>query len=185
MAGYLAIVALAVFAVVTPILAIFRGRIFNYLLTGVFSVTLCGYLQAAVFNGKMGTLTGDAEVNYGEAKAPAASAVFTDVNLNLNAGFIWKVAVAEGVETVNAKYSYNGEAVEAELKVVGGKVTVEQKAFDLGEDITLTVGDETITFNFAFYAEAAIAAAGEDAAKVEGMLDATWKYAVAAAAIKA
>ena len=132
-----------------------------------------------------GTLTGDREVNYGEAKAPAASAVFTDVNLNLNAGFIWKVAVAEGVETVNAKYSYNGEAVEAELKVVGGKVTVEQKAFDLGKDITLTVGEETITFNFAFYAEAAIAAAGADAAKVEGMLDATWKYAVAAAAIKA
>lgn len=49
----------AIVAVATPLLSLLRGRIFNYVLCTLFSFTLTGYLQAAVFNGNMGTLTGD------------------------------------------------------------------------------------------------------------------------------
>ncbi len=49
----------AVFLAVTPLISLLRGRIYNYLLCALFSFTLMGYLQAAVFNGNMGTLTGD------------------------------------------------------------------------------------------------------------------------------
>ncbi len=49
----------AVFLVTVPVLSLLRGKIYNYALCSLLSVTLCGYLQAALFNGQMGTLTGD------------------------------------------------------------------------------------------------------------------------------
>ena len=42
------------------VLAIFRGRIFDYILTAVFSLLLCGYIQGNFLNGKqVGALMGD------------------------------------------------------------------------------------------------------------------------------
>ncbi len=58
--GLLALAALAVFAVGTVLLALLRGKIYNYVLCTLFSLTLCGYLQAAFLNGELGALTGDA-----------------------------------------------------------------------------------------------------------------------------
>ncbi len=46
--------------VLAAVLALLRGKIFNYLVTGVFSLTLCGYIQGNILNGSLGALTGDA-----------------------------------------------------------------------------------------------------------------------------
>ena len=55
----LALLALAVFAAATLLIALLRGKIFNYAVSTVFAVTVAGYLQAAFMNGSLGTLTGD------------------------------------------------------------------------------------------------------------------------------
>jgi len=55
----LALLALAVFAVATPLITLLRGKIFNYVVSTLLGLTVAGYLQAAVMNGGLGTLTGD------------------------------------------------------------------------------------------------------------------------------
>lgn len=44
----------------SPLIALLRGKIYNYVLCTFLSITVCGYLQGAVFNGQMGALTGNA-----------------------------------------------------------------------------------------------------------------------------
>ena len=56
----LALAALVVCVVGALLLALVKGKIFNYILSVLFSVTVAGYLQAALMNGKLGALTGDA-----------------------------------------------------------------------------------------------------------------------------
>ena len=69
-------------------------------------------------------------------------------------------------------------------------MTISLKACDLDKDITITAGGKTITINFAYYAEKALAKveaeSGADAgANLAGFLDAIWTYAKAADAYKA
>ena len=52
-------ILLALLVTVAPLLALLRGRIFNYAVAFVFTVTLGGYLQALLLNGGLGLLTGD------------------------------------------------------------------------------------------------------------------------------
>lgn len=52
--------AVAVWAVGTLLLCLLRGKVFNYAVSLVFAITLCGYLQAVFMNSSLGTLTGDA-----------------------------------------------------------------------------------------------------------------------------
>lgn len=56
----LAAFASVVFVVITPILALLRGKLFNYVISVLFSVTLSGYIQAMLLNGSFGELAGDA-----------------------------------------------------------------------------------------------------------------------------
>ena len=55
----LALFALAVFAAGSLLIALLRGKIFNYTVCVLSALTLCGYLQAALMNGSLGTLTGE------------------------------------------------------------------------------------------------------------------------------
>lgn len=55
----LAGVAMAAFAAGALLLALLRGKIFNCGVSIVFSLTVAGWLQAALMNGQLGTLTGD------------------------------------------------------------------------------------------------------------------------------
>ena len=55
----LAVAAAAVFVVGAPLIPLIRGKIFNYTVTVILSVTVCAYLQAMFFNGELGALTGD------------------------------------------------------------------------------------------------------------------------------
>lgn len=57
--GLLALAAVAVFAVGSVLVALLRGKIYNYVVCSLFALTLCGYLQAALLNGDLGALTGD------------------------------------------------------------------------------------------------------------------------------
>lgn len=51
---------LAVFVLVaSPLLALLRGKIFNYTVTTAAAVVIAGYLQAILLNGGLGLLTGD------------------------------------------------------------------------------------------------------------------------------
>lgn len=59
-AGLLALGAAAVLAVFAPLMALLKGRIFNYIVTAVFAFTVAGYLQSAFFNGSLGALNGEA-----------------------------------------------------------------------------------------------------------------------------
>ncbi len=57
----MAIFAVAVCAAAALVLSLLHGKIFNYILTALFSLLLCGYLQGNFFNGnQLGALTGDA-----------------------------------------------------------------------------------------------------------------------------
>ncbi|MBQ8524242.1 MAG: sulfatase-like hydrolase/transferase [Clostridia bacterium] len=56
----LAVFAGAVFLVGVPILPLIRGKIFNYVMTVILSLTCSAYLQAMLFNGELGALNGDA-----------------------------------------------------------------------------------------------------------------------------
>lgn len=49
----------AVLLVTVPLLALLRGRIFNYVISILFTVAVGGYLQALLLNGGLGLLTGD------------------------------------------------------------------------------------------------------------------------------
>ena len=51
--------ALAVFVIGSSVLALLKGKIFNYTACTLFALTVCGYLQAALLNGDLGALTGD------------------------------------------------------------------------------------------------------------------------------
>ena len=56
----MAVFAVIVCAVIALAIALLRGRVFNYILTAVFSALLCGYIQGNFLNGTLGALTGDA-----------------------------------------------------------------------------------------------------------------------------
>ena len=56
----LALTALAAFTILTFLIPVLRGRIFNYLVTMLFGLLLCGYIQGNFLNGSLGLLTGDA-----------------------------------------------------------------------------------------------------------------------------
>lgn len=55
----LLVLALGIWAVMSALTALIRGKIFNYIVTVGFSVLVAGYLQGAVLNGNLGKLTGD------------------------------------------------------------------------------------------------------------------------------
>lgn len=55
----LSVTALIVFAAASLLISLLRGKIFNYAVCIIASVTVCGYLQAALMNGSLGTLTGE------------------------------------------------------------------------------------------------------------------------------
>ncbi len=59
-ARIMGVFSVCVFAALTLILPILRGKIFDLLLSAVFSLTLCGYIQGNFIGGKLSTLTGDA-----------------------------------------------------------------------------------------------------------------------------
>lgn len=50
----------AVFALGTLVVSLLRGKIYNYVIAIIFSITLSGYLQASFLNGSVGALTGEA-----------------------------------------------------------------------------------------------------------------------------
>lgn len=54
------IITITSFVSITLLVSLLRGRVFNYMLTGIFTVLLCGYLQGNFWNGHLGALTGDA-----------------------------------------------------------------------------------------------------------------------------
>lgn len=56
----LLVLALGIWAVMSALTALIRGKVFNYVVTAGFSVLVAGYLQGAVLNGNLGKLTGDA-----------------------------------------------------------------------------------------------------------------------------
>ncbi len=57
---WLVLAVMAVFTVVSaPLLALLRGRIFNYTVTVAAAVVIAGYIQAMALNGGLGLLTGD------------------------------------------------------------------------------------------------------------------------------
>lgn len=58
--GLLLLAAAVVFAVGTLLIPLLRGKIYNYVVSILFGITLAGYLQAAFMNGDLGLLTGDA-----------------------------------------------------------------------------------------------------------------------------
>ncbi len=55
----LAAMAGGVFVAGALLLALLRGKVFNYAVSCLFALTLGGYLQGALLNGELGTLTGD------------------------------------------------------------------------------------------------------------------------------
>lgn len=55
----MAIVAVIICAAAALVIALLHGKVFDYLLTAVFSALICGYLQGNFFNGKLAALTGD------------------------------------------------------------------------------------------------------------------------------
>lgn len=50
---------LAILLATAPLLALLRGKIFNYAVSMLFTAVVGGYLQALLFNGGLGLLTGD------------------------------------------------------------------------------------------------------------------------------
>ena len=55
----LALFALTALVTGTALLSLLRGKIFNWTVNAVFCLTVCGYLQAALMNGSLGSLNGD------------------------------------------------------------------------------------------------------------------------------
>ena len=58
----LAGMAVAVLVIAAPLLALLRGRLFNYVISVLFAVSVGGYLQALLLNSGLGLLTGDSIV---------------------------------------------------------------------------------------------------------------------------
>lgn len=58
-AGLLALTGLLVWVAGALLIALLRGKIFNYAVSVAFALTVAGFLQAAFMNGGLGTLTGD------------------------------------------------------------------------------------------------------------------------------
>lgn len=56
----MAMVAIVSFVIISLVVSMFKGRIFNYIVTAIFSITICGYIQGNFLNGQLGALTGDA-----------------------------------------------------------------------------------------------------------------------------
>lgn len=56
----LALISAAVFTLGTGLLPLLKGRLFRYTITVIFGLTLCGYLQAVLMNGRLGPLDGNA-----------------------------------------------------------------------------------------------------------------------------
>ena len=66
--GWLLILtALGVTAVFSPLIALLKGKIFNYIVCFICATTFAGYVQSVAFNGSLGTLTGDA-ITWGNFK---------------------------------------------------------------------------------------------------------------------
>lgn len=57
--GVLGVAAVAAWVAGALLLALLRGKIFNYTLSVLFAVNVAGWLQAGLLNGNLGTLTGD------------------------------------------------------------------------------------------------------------------------------
>lgn len=55
----IALTAAAAFVIGTLLLTLLKGMIFDFAVSAVFALTVCGYLQASFMNGSLGTLTGD------------------------------------------------------------------------------------------------------------------------------
>lgn len=56
---FLALTALIVFAATTLLVSLLKGKLFNCAVNLLFSLTVCGYLQAALMNGSLGILNGN------------------------------------------------------------------------------------------------------------------------------
>ena len=99
----LAMTAGIVFAVITPIVPLFRGKLFNYIVSVSFSVTLAAYLQAMFFNGSFGELTGD-PIDWTMHKTELVANLAIWIGILLVVLFIMylKRAVWRGVTTVLA-----------------------------------------------------------------------------------
>lgn len=57
--GLLLAAMATVMIVGTLVISLLRGKIYNYVITIIFAVTVSGYLQAALLNGSVGALTGE------------------------------------------------------------------------------------------------------------------------------
>lgn len=55
----LILAAVAICIVLAPLSALLRGKVFDVFISLVFGIVVCGYFQAAFFNGGLGLLTGD------------------------------------------------------------------------------------------------------------------------------
>lgn len=55
----MASVAILIFVGLSLVVSLLKGRVFNYVITGFFSFTVCGYIQGNFLNGPLGALTGD------------------------------------------------------------------------------------------------------------------------------
>lgn len=91
------------FVALTPVLPVFRGKLFNYIVSVIFSVTLAGYLQAMFFNGSFGELTGD-PIDWTKHKSELLINLAIWVGILLAVLFIMylKRAVWRGVTTILA-----------------------------------------------------------------------------------
>ena len=58
--GVMAIAAVAVCVAGAAVLALIKGKLFNYIVTFISAFTVAGYLQALLLNGSLGSLNGDA-----------------------------------------------------------------------------------------------------------------------------
>lgn len=56
----LALATLITTAALSPLIALLKGRIYNYIVCFISATTLAGYIQSLLLNGSLGTLTGDA-----------------------------------------------------------------------------------------------------------------------------
>jgi hypothetical protein len=102
--------------------------------------------------------------------------VITGVSMIVDDGFEW--VIKTGATVVKATYTVNGKKLEnVDVAVKDGKAVLAINAKDVLEDVTVTVGDKTVTFNYAWYAPAA---AAEDASFAT-LLDAIYAYAYEAA----
>lgn len=58
--GVMIVISVSAFVIITLLISLLRGKIFNYVITFIFSISICGYIQGNFLNGELGALTGDA-----------------------------------------------------------------------------------------------------------------------------